>query len=214
METNFEHASARKPELWRLFIAIRLPDGVKDELEKVQGELRRALPEKAVRWTMRNQLHLTLKFFGDVEARRTQDLIEALREACASCTPLQLRAERIGFFPDMRFPRVIWAWVHDEKEVLPVLQKAIEASVGAFTAEKAEVKFTGHVTLGRAKGIKRREAEVLGKLALGMVSRGFGEWMAEEIELVRSELSSGGSRYTTLATIPLAGLPDSGKLPK
>lgn len=214
METSFENASARKPETWRLFIAIRLPDGVKDELEKVQRELRHGLPQKAVRWTTRERFHLTLKFLGNVDAEKIPGLIDALREVCVSCPPLNLRAERIGFFPDIRFPRVIWAWVHDDKELLPKLQALIEAAVVGFTAEKAEEKFTGHVTLGRAKGIKRPEAEILGKLALGMVDHLFGEWTAENIELIRSELSSAGSRYTTLSEIPLAGLPDSGKLPK
>jgi 2'-5' RNA ligase len=198
----------------RLFVAISLPDAVKDEIEKAQNEMRRALPGNFVRWTKREQFHLTLKFLGNVAESRVAELIEALREACRPFGALRLRAERIGFFPDMRFPRVAWVWVHDEKDVLPRVQQAIEANVKDFAADnctgpagrqRSQEVFTGHVTLARIQGIKRPQAEILAKLALEMTQRFFGEWMADGVELIRSELSSGGSRYTTLATIPLAG---------
>jgi len=190
--------------LLRLFVAISLPENVKDEIEKAQKELRTALPGEFVRWTKREQFHLTLKFLGNVAESRVAELIDAVRVACLGFAALQLRAERIGFFPDMRFPRVAWAWVHDGKDVLPRLQQAIEANVKNFSLEKSEQKFTGHVTLGRIQSIHRRQAEILAKQALNMADRFFGEWMADKVELIRSELLPGGSRYTTLAAIPLS----------
>src|ERR1051325_8887109 len=104
-------------ETIRLFIAIPLPEEVKNEIEKTQNELRQAVPGNFVRWTKRDQFHLTLKFLGGVETSRMGELTTALRDACGHFTALRLRAERIGFFPDLRFPRVIWAWVHDGKEI-------------------------------------------------------------------------------------------------
>jgi 2'-5' RNA ligase len=190
--------------MWRLFVAIPLPDPVKDEIQKAQDELRRALPENCFRWTKRAQFHLTLKFLGNVEAKRVGVLSEALRGACGKFPALSLKAERIGCFPDLRYPRVIWAWVHDEGERLPKLQEAIEAATAEFTSEKPEGKFTGHVTLGRSHGIKRAQAEILAKLANEMVKRCFGDWTADKVELIRSELASNGARYTTVAAIPLA----------
>ena len=189
----------------RLFIAISVPERVKDEMEKTQAELRAALPENAVRWMGRAQFHLTLKFLGNVEAQRVDALGDSLRRACGNFPALPLRAERIGCFPDLRYPRVIWAWVHDAGDVLPKLQLAIEGAVAGFTAEKSEEKFTGHVTLGRSKTIKRPQAEILARLAHGMTERFFGEWTADEVELIRSELSSSGARYSTVAVAPLAG---------
>jgi 2'-5' RNA ligase len=191
----------------RLFIAISLPDAVKDEIEKVQKEMRGALPGNVVRWTKREQFHLTLKFLGNVPASRVADLAEVLRVTCRSFSALRLRAERIGFFPDLRFPRIAWVWVHGEKNELPQLQQVIEASMNNFTDERGEKKFTGHITLGRTHGVKRSHAEILSKLALGMTERFFGEWMADKVELIRSELSSNGSCYTTLAAIPLSAAP-------
>jgi 2'-5' RNA ligase len=193
----------QRTETIRLFIAIPLPEEVKSQIEKTQNELRQAVPGKFIRWTKREHFHLTLKFLGNVEASLVAELTTVLRDACVHFTALRLRAERIGFFPDLRFPRVIWAWVHDENEILAKMQRVIESAVGNFSQENAEENFTGHVTLGRVKGIKRPQAEILAKLALGMTDRFFGEWAANRVELIRSELSANGSRYTTLAAIPL-----------
>ena len=189
----------------RLFVAISLPDSVKDEIEKAQRQLLQGSRGNFIRLTRREQFHLTLRFLGNVAASRVDDLSAALRKACRDYPVLQLRAEQIGFFPDMRFPRVIWVGVHDEKDALLRLQSMIEAAVGEFTGERPEKRFTGHVTLGRIQRIKRPEAEALAKLASGMSARFFGEWVASKVELIRSELSSSGSRYTTLADIPLFG---------
>jgi 2'-5' RNA ligase len=123
--------------------------------------------------------------------------------------PLRLRAERLGFFPDGRSPRVIWVGVHDDRDALPLLQRAVESAVASFTSEKSAERFSGHVTLGRIKGIARADAERMVGLAERMASRCFGEWTADTVELIRSELSPQGPRYTVLAAIPLAGGPAS-----
>ena len=192
------------PDTYRLFIAISLPERVKDEIEKAQNELRGAVPEGSVRWTKRGQLHLTLKFLGNVEAQRLEALASELARACEQFGALRLRARQIGFFPGHRRPRVVWAGVDDLPERLPVLQRTVEAATAGFTGEEPEKTFTGHVTLGRCKAIQRPHAEMLAKAAKTMERRFFGEWTADRIEIIRSELGSGGSRYTTLFAVPLA----------
>jgi 2'-5' RNA ligase len=220
-EAKFEE---RKARAFRLFVAISPPEAVKDEIEKAQRQLGDALPGKFVRWTKREQFHLTFAFLGDVAEARVAELIEALRNVCRNFLPLRLRAERIGFFPDTRYPRVVWAGVQDEKGVLERLHEAVAAALEFLITENAvqpgsagvpparrqrsqDEAFIGHITVGRIQDLKRPEAEVLAKLALGMTTRFFGEWVADNVELIRSELSSGGSRYTTLATIPFSGAP-------
>jgi RNA 2',3'-cyclic 3'-phosphodiesterase len=202
------------PETYRVFIAIPLPEQVKDEIERAQEELRGALPEECIRWTKRWQFHLTLKFLGDVESQRLEALMNSVGRACEGFGVLQLRAGRIGFFPDLRHPRVVWTRVHDGRQRLPVLQRAVETATAGFTSEEPEGTFTGHVTLGRCKTIKGSQADILAKLAKAMEGRFFGEWTADRIDIIRSELASGGSRYTTLAAVPLAAEFSSGKLPE
>lgn len=189
----------------RLFIALPIPEPVKAEIERVQSDLRRALPRRCARWTKCEQFHLTLKFLGNIETRRVPELADAVSAACRAFPALKMRAERIGCFPDLRFPRVVWVWVHDAAEQLPVLQKAIEQAVAEFTESKAEKNFTGHVTIGRTHAIKRRQAEVLARLAHSLTERYFGEWTADKVELLRSDLSSTGAVHSVLAVFPLTG---------
>ena len=190
-------------ESYRLFVAISVPEGVKDEMERAQTEFRRALPEQCVRWAKREQFHLTLKFLGDVPANRAEPLVGALQQACRGFPVLRLRAEQIGFFPNVKSPRVIWVGLHDDQEVLTKLQEAVESAVRDFTAEQAEGRFVGHVTLGRVKMIKRPQTHVLSRLALDMAEKVFGDWTADKVEVIRSELLPGGAQYTTLAEIAL-----------
>ena len=190
-----------------MFIAIPVPEAVKDQIQAAQGEYRDALGDGHVRWTRREQFHLTLKFLGDVDPERLEALAEALRRACDLFAPLHLRGQRMGFFPDARSPRVIWVGVQDDRQTLASLQSAVESAMAEFTREesKERERFTGHVTLGRMKGLTRVDVDKLAGLARGMADRFFGEWTADKIELIRSALSSQGAHYTTLAVVPLAG---------
>ena len=196
-------AEATTAEFFRLFVAVTVPDDIKAEIEKAQAAMRRALPKEAVRWTKREQFHLTLKFLGGVDTQRVGALTEALRTACRGFAPLELRAEQIGCFPNLRRPRVVWVGVHDQQQQLPELQRAIEAAVRDFTTEAPGERFTGHVTLGRVKDLRRQEAETLASLVSDHATRVFGAWTSDKVELVRSQLSSDGARYTIVAAIPL-----------
>lgn len=198
-ETTEEH-----PGSWRLFVAFSLPEPVKTELRQAQTVLRQGLPERGVRWTTPDQFHLTLKFLGNVEAARVHALGQALAGVTRSFGALSLRAAGIGFFPGARSPRVIWAGVRDAREDLPRLQQAIEAAVGEFTTEKPEPKFSGHVTLGRVKGLDRRDAARLVELSAPFRDKLFGEWTAGELELIRSQLTPAGSRYSVAQVSPLS----------
>ena len=188
---------------YRLFIAILLPEDVKDEIARAQGELHDALSGDSIRWTRRAQFHLTLKFLGNVEPQCVEALTRALLLACDGFGALPLRAARIGLFPNFRRPRLIWAGVDDARGRLPLLQHAVESAAAGFTSEGPEGTFTGHVTLGRCKTIKRPQIERLANLAHAMENRLFGAWTADTVDLVRSERGPDGSRYTTLSRCTL-----------
>lgn len=190
-------------ERFRLFLAIRIPEAVKSEIQRVEDELRRALAHAEVRWTRREQFHVTLRFLGSVEVRYLDSLTDALRQACRPFSPLGLRAEGLGFFPAVRSPRVAWVGVQDAQGQLPTLQKALQTVCSGFSAEAPEEKFTGHVTLARIKSMKPKEARTLGGLVAAFGSKCFGEWTAHEVDLMRSELSAQGARHSVLEAIPL-----------
>ena len=192
------------PETCRVFIAVPLPEPVKHSISVAQSKLRDALPSKSVRWTKREQLHVTLCFLGKVDSQRVEALIVSARRAAAQSGLLELRAGGIGMFPHRRRPHVLWTHVHERRDRLSGLQRRVAEATADFTNERPEKTFTGHVTLGRCHALTRAQAAMLAGLADAMDNRAFGEWTADRIEVVRSELGPGGSRYTTLAEIPFA----------
>lgn len=192
-------------ERFRLFVAIPVPDAVREEMLRVQRELQPLMARGVVRWAKPEQFHLTLRFLGDVSSDRVAGLRDSLRVACAGERVLPLRAQGVGFFPNARSPRVLWIGVNDAESRLGDLQRKIEAAVQPFTAEPGGERFAGHVTLGRFKQSGPSEIKALTGHAETMKTRVFGEWTAPAIELLRSELSPTGAHYSSLATFPLDG---------
>jgi 2'-5' RNA ligase len=191
--------------MFRLFIAIPIPEPVRDEIIRVQQALQPLAPRGAIRWARPDQIHLTLRFLGDVPAARLEALKEAIGAVCRAVRPLQLRAEGIGFFPNDHSPRVIWVGINEAEGLLVDLQRRIETAARSFTAESSPETFVGHATLGRCKSFRPSDLEKL--LARVRVSQGrtFGEWTAPEVEIIRSRLSPAGALYTVLAALPLTG---------
>jgi RNA 2',3'-cyclic 3'-phosphodiesterase len=197
--------TAKNPnERVRLFVAIPVPEPVRMEMIRVQHELEPLAPRGAVRWSRSDQFHLTLKFLGGVMIERLAALQESVQTVCSACPVLALRAQGVGFFPNARSPRVIWAGVHDRNGQLEKLQKKIEDAVRPFSDEPGGTNFAGHLTLGRFKKFIRHEIEPLTARAQEMNDRLFGQWMAEAIEFIRSDLSPAGARHTLLARFCLA----------
>jgi 2'-5' RNA ligase len=196
----------------RLFVAVPLPEELKTALGGVQHELREVLPPKSAAWTKQDNLHLTLRFLGQVENSRVAEIQSRLRDQLSAFGKLEFSCGRLGCFPDLRFPRVVWTGVQDEQGRLALLHRLVEKAAGGFAEKPAEERFVGHVTLARPKQIQRPVAEQLARFIAGAVGRRFGTWSCSEVELMQSELSSGGSRYTMLAKIPLQPHPPSTQL--
>lgn len=199
-----EDSKVGRVEKLRLFVAIPLPLEVKKTMREAQGKLKSLLPVDSIAWTKADNLHLTLRFIGEASAEQVLEISRGIRQSLAGFGSMRLICERLGCFPHARFPRVVWAGVHDETgEQLEFLQRRIDEAVVAFAAKPAEERFVGHVSLARLKQIKRAEAEKLERFLDEAVAIRFGTWRADAVQLIRSELSPQGSRYTTLDVISL-----------
>lgn len=162
----------------RLFLAIKLANPVKTVLLELQHELKRLLPARSVSWSRPETFHLTLRFLGNVIEEHLASLTESLAAEAAGHSPIELTCERLGCFPDLRFPRVLWAWVHGDG--LAELQAAISTACNPFAEKPADKRFTGHVTLGRFRHIHRQDADKIApviegtQMALLVVGRRMG----------------------------------------
>ncbi|MDB6067077.1 MAG: 2-5 ligase [Pedosphaera sp.] len=194
-------------ETLRVFIALPVPLALKDELRLLQTELRERLPGDTLRWTRPEQIHLTLRFVGNVAAAQVGDLTAVTREVCSRFGPFQLRAHGLGFFPRSGSPRVIWVGVHENAGELPRFKQAIDEAVDRLFGQAGGEgeKFSGHLTIARARSLPSRQARVLTGLVEEMRDRAFAGWTGDTAEVVRSQLSAGGSHYSRLAEIELMG---------
>lgn len=185
----------------RLFIAIELPESTKSVLPDVQLELKQSLPPRSVSWSRPETFHLTLRFLGSVNEEHLASLTESLAAEAAGHSPIELTCERLGCFPDLRYPRVLWAWVHGDG--LAELQSAVSAACDPFAEKPADKRFTGHVTLGRFRQIHRQDADKIAPVIQGNANRAFGRWTADEVVLFRSEMRPDGVVHTALKHFPL-----------
>lgn len=185
----------------RTFIAIPVPDDVKQYARMMRNELGRARPD--IKWVEYQNYHITLKFLGEIDTGLLPELKRNLNLAGDSSPAFNLSAGGIGFFPNHLRPRVIWMGVKGELEKAAFLGDRIDAYLGqmGFEAEKA---YRFHLTLGRVrsdKGIKDM-LNVLEKTADKDRMRSF---KVEHFHLLKSDLSSAGPIYSILETFTLNG---------
>lgn len=189
--------------MWRLFIAIHLPDEVRSRLAEAQRALQSRTSRGVVRWTPVEQMHLTLRFLGDVPEESVPDVIEALYRATLTTASFELSATGLGCFPDLRRPRVLWAGVSGDLDRLHALQELVATETAAW-GQREDRAFHAHLTLGRFKDGAGREASRLGAELAEEAHHDFGRWRVSEVTLMRSELSPAGARHSVLAEAALS----------
>jgi RNA 2',3'-cyclic 3'-phosphodiesterase len=186
----------------RAFAAACLPDELLGRIQWEQERLATQCDPTAVRWTRSDQLHLTLRFYGNVRSEDLPSLKAGLESAVAGTSPLSLTARGLGCFPSPERPNVIWIGLEGDVGPLEKLQAAIERETAAFSGHSEERRFHAHLTIGRVKAVgpaARRMGEVIRSARVGAV----GAWEVREITLMQSRLSPAGASYTALGRFPL-----------
>jgi 2'-5' RNA ligase len=183
----------------RAFVAANLNPDLKAALAMAQDRLKATRAD--VGWVRPDNLHLTLKFLGQVEADRIGAIGEAIAAAAAGSGPVRLVFQGLGAFPRPREARVVWIGLSRGSEALAALQARIEAALESLGFAREARPFTAHLTLGRVRGPARREQ--LARAVTEAPAEALGEMVLDRIELMQSNLSAGGARYTILQSFPL-----------
>jgi 2'-5' RNA ligase len=195
--------SSASEQTQRLFIAIELPHDILRTVERVQNQLKPAIPGRAAKWVRPEGIHLTLKFLGDVPRVQTDGIIEEMQAAARGHTAFFLSIEGLGCFPNTRNPRVLWLGLTGDVRDLAALQADVESHIAPLGYPSEERGFHPHLTLARsAREAHRDELAAIGKAAekgLGTL----GSWRIDAISLMRSDLRSDGAVYTRVAHVPL-----------
>jgi RNA 2',3'-cyclic 3'-phosphodiesterase len=183
-------------EKWRIFIAIELPEFIREKLIRHSMKLRELAPGAQASWSRPENVHLTLKFIGEVEQTRAAQLSEATERAAEKCTSFRVGVAGCGAFPPRGAPRVLWIGLNDPQGKLAKLHAELEHECGRVGFAKEIRAFHPHLTLARLR--KPDHAKALAAAHQEMQFEG-EEFKASEVLVVRSELSSAGSKYTTLS---------------
>jgi 2'-5' RNA ligase len=182
----------------RSFIAIELPEAVISALSEFQQELKKYGAD--VRWVKPQNIHLTLKFLGNIDDKDSDRIKKAIEGISKNCSYFDIRIKGTGVFPNMKNPRVLWIGV-SENGILGGLQKAIEEAMSSLGFEKEDREFAPHLTLGRFRSSYGKES-LLEKIELNR-DREFGHIPVRMVSLMKSDLSPAGAKYSRVAEIPL-----------
>jgi RNA 2',3'-cyclic 3'-phosphodiesterase len=183
----------------RSFVAFNLPSDIIDHASGLQSDLKaRGLK---LRWVRPRNIHLTLKFLGDISQAMIADVGDALGRACRGTAPLALTVQGMGVFPSIKRARVLWIGLGGQVEALQFLYSRIEEELAELGLAREKRGFKAHLTLARMKG-----PVAPGDLSAAMEATGNYEprpFRVRRLILYKSDLRPQGAVYTPLVEIDL-----------
>ena len=182
----------------RAFIAIELPLRTQEAIQKQTARLRQTFGDRQVRWVPADNLHLTLKFLGDVESAHLDFITQMLSQTVDSYTEFEIRFSGLGSFPTSKRPRVLWIGLQFPASLVS-LQREIESSAERLGYKKEERGFSPHLTIGRVRqDASAADLQQISK-AIESIQLGHVEPVkVDSIHLFKSDLKPSGAIYTSL----------------
>lgn len=187
----------------RAFIAIDLSQEIEHRLDEVILSFKNQLPEIPIRWVPASNIHLTLKFLGDVSLSNLDILTGMIQSEVSGHHQFDISVGSSGAFPNLRQPRIIWVGVEAPPELMAI-QNGIEIATGRLGYAREERAFSPHLTLGRvSRNASSQDVKAIAKV-LETPKVGFlGATCIEKIHLYRSDLQPTGAIYTRIYSASL-----------
>ncbi len=182
----------------RLFVALEIPSSVRENLADLLTSLRAVSPQ--TRWVRQGNLHVTLKFIGEVPQENLAGIQSALA-GVRSDQPATLDFRGVGFFPDEKHPRVFWGGIEASPN-LKILAAEIERATEKLGIPREQRPFSPHLTLARFE--PPRLPEKLRTAIHEHAARDFGSLRTSQFHLIESKLKPSGAEYTTVESFPFA----------
>ncbi|MFA4854491.1 MAG: RNA 2',3'-cyclic phosphodiesterase [Candidatus Omnitrophota bacterium] len=180
----------------RAFIAIELPASIKDALSKIQDELKAVLPK--VNWVKPQNLHLTLKFLGEISPGQLDAIKHIITEVSQGTAVFKIKLDDLGVFPDLRQARTIWIGINQDT-IAKQIAGLLETKVAGIGIAKEKREFSSHITIGRIKiPLNPVDLERELKKAKNDVVYANMEFNTGGITLFKSVLGPAGAAYTVL----------------
>jgi 2'-5' RNA ligase len=182
----------------RLFVALSIPAEARENLSSLISDLRHL--DEHLRWVHPKNMHVTLKFIGEVRSENVAAMGDAL-ETVRTAQRVDLRFGNIGFFPDARRASVAWIAI-EASPLLALLAAEVNRVLTPLGMPREAKPFVPHLTIARLRG-SRPSPALLAQIETPK-ERNFGAFRASEFQLIESELKSAGAEYTTLRSFRFA----------
>ncbi|MFA5145483.1 MAG: RNA 2',3'-cyclic phosphodiesterase [Candidatus Omnitrophota bacterium] len=186
----------------RTFVAIELPKEIKSRLGDIQEQLKKSGAD--VKWVSPLNIHLTLKFLGDIDDTKLNKINEILEACTKNKGSFKIRVSSLGAFPEIKLPRVIWMGIDKGDNETKGIAKDLEEEFSKIGIPAEDRPFSSHITIGRTRSFLNKEklAGDLENLANNL-SRENWEFTVGNITLFKSTLTPKGPIYETLKTASL-----------
>lgn len=186
----------------RAFIAIELPENVKDFLVRIQNQLRNSGED--VKWVAPENIHLTLKFLGEIDEKKLDKIAFILEDIAKNINPFYVGIGSLGAFPKINIPRVIWVGIDKGDNQIKDIVRDLEEEIAKVGIPKEDRPYSCHITIGRIKSDLNRERLVQDlKTLAGNFGEGNIEFLSDSITLFKSTLTPRGPIYEALKKITL-----------
>jgi 2'-5' RNA ligase len=182
----------------RTFLAIDLTDDVRRAIVRAQGELKK-LAGRGVSWVRPENMHITLKFLGEVDEARLPEVVDATCDAVGGAIPFEVDVQGLGTF-GRRQPKVIWAGVLDPDGRMTDVFRAVEAALAPLGFAADTRRYLPHVTLGR---VRRGAVRSLVDRIERERETAFGPVPVESVTVYTSRLTKTGPIYSIAGHAPL-----------
>jgi len=190
-------------EVIRAFIAVNLSPDILDRIEQVALDLKTRMDSVPIRWVPIENIHLTLKFLGNVSTANLEILKDILRKVVSSHHECDISVGGIGVFPKPNNPRVVWVGMEISQELIS-LQRNIEIETARLGYSREHRPFSPHLTFGRvSRNASTQDVQIIAKILENYKVGFLGATRVRTVYLFRSDLKPEGAEYTPIYTAAL-----------
>ena len=186
----------------RSFIAADLPEEILQKIDKITAYFKTQIPSRSVKWVASHNLHLTVKFIGELPESKLPTAQSLIQEALKGVSPFTISLEGLGMFPNPSRPRVIWLGIQSG-DPLVTIHKSLNQRLTDLGIKPENRDFHPHLTLGRVRrNVPRDAIEAIGENLFQFRVNSLGTALIDHLTLYESELTRQGPIYKSRFVVP------------
>ncbi|MCX5681245.1 MAG: RNA 2',3'-cyclic phosphodiesterase, partial [Candidatus Omnitrophica bacterium] len=180
------------PDSIRAFLAIELNDQTRRKLGAIQDSLKKTNAD--IRWVDPKNIHLTLKFLGNVPSNTLEKLCSAIEKGLKGFSRFEFQLDSLGCFPPKGMPKILWAGVSEGSDYLEHIERSLTKQISDFCEKQENKKFSSHITLGRVRSNKN--VALLINLLKESPCKLTEKQAVDHVTLFKSDLTPSGPIYS------------------